>query len=116
MRLEHLLSGARRFPSGLGNGSMASRLYPLDMETYKGKERKMGLCTIPAKLTVLYLSWLERYTDNVEVGSSNLPGTTKQRSLTYWKQTKQNEQTTHESENSKSEKIKESKEGHMEDA
>ena len=39
MRLEHLLSGARRFPSGLGNGSMASRLYPLDMETYKGKEK-----------------------------------------------------------------------------
>ena len=53
MRLEHLLFGARRFPSGLGNGSMASRLYPLDMETYKGKERKMGLGTIPAKLTVL---------------------------------------------------------------
>ena len=26
--------------------------------------------------TVLQLSWLERYTDNVEVGSSNLPGTT----------------------------------------
>ena len=39
MRLEHLLSGAQRFPSGLGNGSMASRLYPLDMETYKGKEK-----------------------------------------------------------------------------
>ena len=30
----------------------------------------------PAKLTVLQLSWLERYTDNVEVGSSTLPGTT----------------------------------------
>ena len=28
------------------------------------------------KLTVLQLSWLERYTDNVEVGSSTLPGTT----------------------------------------
>ena len=27
--------------------------------------------------TVSYLSWLERYTDNVEVGSSTLPGTTK---------------------------------------
>ena len=27
-------------------------------------------------LTVLQLSWLERYTDNVEVGSSTLPGTT----------------------------------------
>ena len=26
---------------------------------------------------VLQLSWLERYTDNVEVGSSTLPGTTK---------------------------------------
>ena len=26
--------------------------------------------------TVLQLSWLERYTDNVEVGSSTLPGTT----------------------------------------
>ncbi len=26
--------------------------------------------------TVLQLSWLERYTDKVEVGSSNLPGTT----------------------------------------
>ena len=26
--------------------------------------------------TVLKLSWLERYTDNVEVGSSTLPGTT----------------------------------------
>ena len=25
---------------------------------------------------VLQLSWLERYTDNVEVGSSTLPGTT----------------------------------------
>ena len=25
---------------------------------------------------VLLLSWLERYTDNVEVGSSTLPGTT----------------------------------------
>ena len=25
---------------------------------------------------VLYLSWLERHTDNVEVGSSTLPGTT----------------------------------------
>ena len=25
---------------------------------------------------VLSLSWLERYTDNVEVGSSSLPGTT----------------------------------------
>ena len=53
MRLEHLLSGAQRFLSGLGNGSMASRLYPLDMETYKGKERKMKLGAIPAKLTVL---------------------------------------------------------------
>ena len=30
-------------------------------------------------MPVLYLSWLERYTDNVEVGSSTLPGTTKQR-------------------------------------
>ena len=30
----------------------------------------------PAKLTVLQLSWLARYTDNVEVGSSTLPGTT----------------------------------------
>ena len=30
------------------------------------------------QLTVLQLSWLERYTDNVEVGSSTLPGTTKQ--------------------------------------
>ena len=28
--------------------------------------------------TVLQLSWLERYTDNVEVGSSSLPGTTKE--------------------------------------
>ena len=27
-------------------------------------------------ITVLYLSWLERHTDNVEVGSSSLPGTT----------------------------------------
>ena len=26
---------------------------------------------------VLQLSWLERYTDNVEVGSSTLPGTTR---------------------------------------
>ena len=25
---------------------------------------------------VLWLSWLERHTDNVEVGSSSLPGTT----------------------------------------
>ena len=28
------------------------------------------------------LSWLERYTDNVEVGSSSLPGTTKKSSST----------------------------------
>ena len=27
---------------------------------------------------VLQLSWLERYTDNVEVGSSTLPGTTQE--------------------------------------
>ena len=27
-------------------------------------------------VTVPQLSWLERYTDNVEVGSSSLPGTT----------------------------------------
>ena len=29
-------------------------------------------------MPVLQLSWLERYTDNVEVGSSTLPGTTKE--------------------------------------
>ena len=29
-----------------------------------------------ANQPVLQLSWLERYTDNVEVGSSTLPGTT----------------------------------------
>ena len=28
------------------------------------------------EIPVLQLSWLERYTDNVEVGSSTLPGTT----------------------------------------
>ena len=36
----------------------------------------MMLRETKAKLTVLELSWLERYTDNVEVGSSTLPGTT----------------------------------------
>ena len=30
-------------------------------------------------MSVLSLSWLERHTDNVEVGSSNLPGTTLRR-------------------------------------
>ena len=30
---------------------------------------------------VSQLSWLERYTDNVEVGSSSLPETTKQAEL-----------------------------------
>ena len=29
--------------------------------------------------TVLQLSWLERYTDNVEVGSSSLPETTNEK-------------------------------------
>ena len=29
-----------------------------------------------ASMPVSYLSWLERHTDNVEVGSSSLPGTT----------------------------------------
>ena len=38
----------------------------------------MMLRETKAKLTVLELSWLERYTDNVEVGSSTLPGTTKE--------------------------------------
>ena len=40
-----------------------------------------GLFPEGADCTVLSLSWLERYTDNVEVGSSTLPGTTFQGGL-----------------------------------
>ncbi len=36
---------------------------------------KANAPTLPHQ-RVLQLSWLERYTDNVEVGSSTLPGTT----------------------------------------
>ena len=46
--------------------------YRLDMKEIERKDEAGK----PAKLTVLQLSWLERYTDNVEVGSSTLPGTT----------------------------------------
>ena len=48
--------------------------YRLDMKRQKNREKDEA--GKPAKLTVLQLSWLERYTDNVEVGSSTLPGTT----------------------------------------
>ena len=34
------------------------------------------ICTLAHQKTVSQLSWLERYTDNVEVPSSNLGGTT----------------------------------------
>ena len=50
--------------------------YRLDMKRQKNREKDEA--GKPAKLTVLQLSWLERYTDNVEVGSSTLPGPTNQ--------------------------------------
>ena len=40
------------------------------------RQRKLGMRVHSLPTTVLQLSWLERHTDNVEVGSSNLPGTT----------------------------------------
>ena len=52
--------------------------YRLDMKKIDREKDEAGK---PAKLTVLQLSWLERYTDNVEVGSSTLPGTTKRQCI-----------------------------------
>ena len=37
---------------------------------------KLGVVIADSLKPVLKLSWLERHTDNVEVGSSSLPGTT----------------------------------------
>ena len=42
----------------------------------KRESKKPGLIKQTRLNLVLSLSWLERYTDNVEVGSSTLPGTT----------------------------------------
>ena len=42
----------------------------------KRESKKPGLIKQTRLNLVLELSWLERYTDNVEVGSSTLPGTT----------------------------------------
>ncbi len=74
MRLEHLLSGETSESKGSVMNRSQESLVPAELfDKYIAMRiRPSGMVL----LTVLELSWLERYTDNVEVGSSTLPGTT----------------------------------------